>query len=289
MKPNICIFLGNDIYSWLTCHDLIANGHKDFSFKVYLPSVKSSKKPIDDLYMQGIYERKILQEVVFPFIDEKNIVNATYSSIKKLSEKFDISFEQVDNINSIEFIAGLDRFDGLVSIRCYQKFSKEYMEMFQGKPIWNLHPGDLPKYRGVMTFYRAMLNKDKNYAVTLHEMDEFWDAGPILSKMYGELNYDKCFLHSMFTAGKASGSFLFNCLRKKFYDVGFNKEVQDEYKYWGFPSSDEIKLGKENGVRIYDHKEILNEYLNTFFVNSEPNIVQEFGRRFNEFVGGGFK
>ncbi len=39
--------------------------------------------------------------------------------------------------------------DGVISLRCYQKFSPTMCAFSRrGKLLWNLHPGDLPRYRG---------------------------------------------------------------------------------------------------------------------------------------------
>ncbi|PIJ43296.1 formyltransferase family protein [Tatumella sp. OPLPL6] len=284
MKPNLCIFLGNDIFSWLTCHDLIKLGSKYFSFTIYMPESKSKNKPIDEIYNQSIYERKVLQDVVFPFIDKEDSIEGDYTSIDNISKEYGIPVQKVEDINDSEFLNKLDCYDGLISIRCYQKFSKEYMKKFKGKCLWNLHPGDLPKYRGVMTFYRAMLANDKSYAVSIHEMDEFWDAGPILFKKYGDFDYRLCFLCSMFSAGKKSGEFLLQSLQKYFSDEEVSSITQEEPNYWGFPTEEEIKNGKDSGVIIYDNNQLLKEYIQTFLTDTNSVKRELFTTRFNDFI-----
>lgn len=44
----------------------------------------------------------------------------------------------------------------------------------------NVHYANFPKYRGMHSIVWAMLNGDKKIGVTIHVMDEFIDAGPIL-------------------------------------------------------------------------------------------------------------
>lgn len=46
----------------------------------------------------------------------------------------------------------------------------------------NVHPSDLPHYRGPSPIQTALLNGDKQTAVTIMKMDEKMDHGPILAK-----------------------------------------------------------------------------------------------------------
>ena len=45
----------------------------------------------------------------------------------------------------------------------------------------NLHPAPLPEYRGCNSYAHAIINREKEYGVTLHYMDEGIDTGPIIS------------------------------------------------------------------------------------------------------------
>lgn len=48
----------------------------------------------------------------------------------------------------------------------------------------NVHPSDLPKYRGPAPIQYALLNGDEKTAITIMKMDERMDHGPILDKKY---------------------------------------------------------------------------------------------------------
>ena len=54
--------------------------------------------------------------------------------------------------------------------------------------IVNFHCGDLPSYRGNACPNWAILNNEKKIALTAHFMDEALDNGPILKKIYFDLN-----------------------------------------------------------------------------------------------------
>ncbi len=48
------------------------------------------------------------------------------------------------------------------------------------KPILNVHPSLLPKYKGLNTHLRAIKNKDKFTGATIHKVNEKLDSGKII-------------------------------------------------------------------------------------------------------------
>ena len=48
------------------------------------------------------------------------------------------------------------------------------------KPILNIHPSLLPKYKGLNTHNRAIQNKDKYSGATVHIVNEKLDSGKII-------------------------------------------------------------------------------------------------------------
>ncbi|WP_273875924.1 formyltransferase family protein, partial [Serratia marcescens] len=139
-----------------------------------------------------LYEREVLNDFVFPFVGRNAACEGAYQPPALFLAAAGVKAHRILDINDAAFISSLGHMDGVISLRCYQKFSADYVRAFsrRGKLLWNLHPGDLPRYRGVMTLFRAMMNGDKDCAVTLHEMDEHWDAGPVLARLPAELRHD---------------------------------------------------------------------------------------------------
>ena len=54
----------------------------------------------------------------------------------------------------------------------------------------NIHRGDLPKYAGVEPIKKALLNNEKEIAVSSHIIEETIDSGEILCKQFHPCNYD---------------------------------------------------------------------------------------------------
>ena len=57
--------------------------------------------------------------------------------------------------------------------------SREFIKNFS-KPIINIHPSLLPKYKGLNTHRRAIKNKDKYSGATVHIVNEKLDSGKII-------------------------------------------------------------------------------------------------------------
>ena len=96
----------------------------------------------------------------------KKIINPIST---KISEKILISILKK---NDIKFIC----LAGFMSI-----LSKDFIKKFNGK-ILNIHPSLLPKYKGLNTHYRAIINKDKYSGCTVHFVNSKLDSGKIVSQ-----------------------------------------------------------------------------------------------------------
>ena len=68
--------------------------------------------------------------------------------------------------------------------------SKRFINKFEGK-IVNIHPSLLPKYKGLHTHKKVLINKDKFSGCTVHFVSEKFDSGKIiLQKRVKVLNND---------------------------------------------------------------------------------------------------
>ena len=68
----------------------------------------------------------------------------------------------------------------LVCLAGFMKIlSKSFIKSFNGK-ILNIHPSLLPKYKGLNTHKRVLLNKDKFSGCTVHLVNDKLDSGKII-------------------------------------------------------------------------------------------------------------
>ena len=68
-----------------------------------------------------------------------------------------------------------------------QILSKYLIKNFNGK-ILNIHPSLLPKYKGLNTHKRALINKDKYSGCTVHYVTEKLDSGKIIIQKKVKIN-----------------------------------------------------------------------------------------------------
>ena len=57
--------------------------------------------------------------------------------------------------------------------------SKNFIKKFKGK-ILNIHPSLLPKYKGLNTHKKVLINKDKYSGCTVHFVNSRLDSGKII-------------------------------------------------------------------------------------------------------------
>ena len=65
------------------------------------------------------------------------------------------------------------------SVGYLKKINSEIIENYE---IINLHPSLLPKYKGLMTHKRMLINKEVKYGYTIHKVTKYLDDGEILNQ-----------------------------------------------------------------------------------------------------------
>ena len=134
------------------------------NFKNLIKFSKIKKAPISiNLVVSNIDKAKGLK-YADKFNIKKKIFN--YHNIKNTEKKILILLKK----EKISFIC----LAGFMKI-----LSKNFIRKFDGKII-NIHPSLLPKYKGLNTHHRAIINKDKFAGCTVHYVTEKLDSGKII-------------------------------------------------------------------------------------------------------------
>ena len=80
---------------------------------------------------------------------------------------------------------------------CEIVFSVGYLkkinsEIIENYVIINLHPSLLPKYKGLMTHKRMLINKEVKYGYTIHKVTKYLDNGEVISQNHRNIsNYNE--------------------------------------------------------------------------------------------------
>lgn len=272
-KMKVALFVGSDISSQLLLNRLVPEMRKNgYEPLIYLPMHKPSKKdPPRALRDLAFYERRVTNEVIYPFLNQHTIQEgASNYTPEQIATIYSIGVHEVEDINAPGFIKILHNdpdLAGGISIRCYQKFGENIISMFEAKGfLWNLHPGILPEYRGVMTLVRAMANGDNKTSYSLHVVDKNWDAGALLDVRPEPLNRDRPMLSNYCSLAPSGAPIILDALNQFFSGRLPQPHPQDPQKarYWTFPTIEELERYETNGPVLVDHNEMVEVYMNAF-------------------------
>jgi methionyl-tRNA formyltransferase len=94
-----------------------------------------------------------------------------------------IAVVDVDDVNARPFLDEVEklRVDLIVSLNCPQKLKRAILSL-PALGCINVHFGKLPKYRGILPIFYALLNRETSFGVTIHMMDEKLDNGEIVAQ-----------------------------------------------------------------------------------------------------------
>ena len=108
-------------------------------------------------------------------IISNNQVSKQIKELIKLNELKIKIYEKVSNLNT-KFIGNCDV---VFSVGYLKKIESKIIENYE---IINLHPSLLPKYKGLMTHKRMLINNEIRYGYSIHKVTKYLDDGEILSQ-----------------------------------------------------------------------------------------------------------
>ena len=108
-------------------------------------------------------------------IISNNQVSKQIKELIKLNELKIKIYEKVSNLDT-KFIGNCDV---VFSVGYLKKIESKIIENYE---IINLHPSLLPKYKGLMTHKRMLINNENKYGYSIHKVTKYLDDGEILSQ-----------------------------------------------------------------------------------------------------------
>ena len=108
-------------------------------------------------------------------IISNNQISKQIKELIKLNELEIKIYEKVSNLKP-KFLGDCDI---IFSVGYLNKINSEIIENYE---IINLHPSLLPKYKGLMTHKRMLINNEVNYGYSFHRVTRYLDDGEILSR-----------------------------------------------------------------------------------------------------------
>ena len=108
-------------------------------------------------------------------IISNNLISKQIKELIKSNELEIKIYEKVSNLKP-KFLGDCDI---IFSVGYLKKINSEIIENYE---IINLHPSLLPKYKGLMTHKRMLINKEAKYGYSIHKVTKNLDDGEILNK-----------------------------------------------------------------------------------------------------------
>ena len=124
-------------------------------------------------------KKNSLIKIVIVISNNPDALGLKYATKSKI-KSFGIKFKSKSNFEN-QSLKLLKKYD--VDMVCLAGFMKilsgNFIKKFS-KPILNIHPSLLPKYKGLNTHKRAIKNKDKFSGASIHKVTQNLDSGKII-------------------------------------------------------------------------------------------------------------
>jgi methionyl-tRNA formyltransferase len=137
----------------------------------------------------GFFDAKRLKTTLAlygPISTAAKTVQMAWSSLRggtvhRLFRSRGIPVRDPADVNAPEFLDELRRLgiDLIVSLNTPQRLKRPILQL-PAHGCVNVHFGMLPRYRGLMPVFHALMNGESSFGVTVHVMDEKLDNGDIL-------------------------------------------------------------------------------------------------------------
>ncbi|TGE21479.1 hypothetical protein E5K00_14430 [Hymenobacter aquaticus] len=201
-------------------------------------------------------EGGLLQSTLL-FTRQSNVpIDMVYSPTNELAgfcAKHQIPFQQVANINDeVESLARLVSDKIVFSINNGWLFRKPILSL-PGFRFYNIHSGLIPKYRGKpeVCIIFALLNGEKEYGVSLHEIDENIDTGRCLAIKKFPLNAHTTFEDVMVQCLKSCEAIFNENLHHIIRGASFESPVLPEPTSKLYSYKDLVKLADHKTAPAY--------------------------------------
>jgi len=174
----------------------------------------------------------------------------------ELSAHFALSDAPLNNINQPEGLEALRQFnpDLMVSIRFGRILRDQAIACAQSGVI-NLHSGLMPRYRGVMPTFWAMLAGETQIGMTLHwVLDATIDTGPIIGSTFQPCDLQASYVNNVWRLYDAGVDLMLNSISA--VDKG---ELRQELApanatggcYYSFPDTSALAEFSQQGLQLH--------------------------------------
>ncbi len=145
----------------------------------------------------------------------------TPSPVKEIALKYNLPIIQLEEIPQLE--------SDLIITASYGRIIPKEIINTPKKGSINLHPSLLPKYRGPSPIQTAILNGDRITGISIIQMDQKMDHGPVLAQQESAISPDDTYQSLEQKLSEQSADLLIEILPRYFKNK-LKPEIQDEHE-----------------------------------------------------------
>lgn len=174
-------------------------------------------------------------------------------SVRQVASRYNIPTYPCDNVNDPSYIERLKQLepDLIVSIAANQRFEGRLLNTPRLACL-NIHSALLPKYRGMDGLFWALAHGDSEVGVTVHLMNEAFDAGDIIAQQATAVAENDT-LHSLYFKVMEIGSSLLAGVVEDFASCTVSTTPNDlaSGSYFSAPTPEAVRQFRKLGRRFF--------------------------------------
>ena len=205
-------------------------------------------------------EQDLFNDLVFPLIEQTTPTDGRFAGFGELERRFGVPVQRFTSLKDQEALKRLQdgRADLFISIRFGMILGTEALRL-PPCGVLNLHSGLLPRYRGVLATFRALLNSDTEIGRTLHWIDSPGiDVGPIIETARTAVVKERSLLWHILSLYRPGARLIMNAIRRLERGEPVTGSAQDPSAgaYYSFPTQDDLIRFTALGWRLFDRKDV---------------------------------
>ena len=246
----ITLLANRDLPSNYALNLLLPRLAKDHSCALFLSDkVGGEAAQHPDLQRLQFLEQTLCNDLLFPPLDRLDATGEllTFSGLGTWLQQ---PWRRLNDPNSEAGLSALSatRPDVVMSLRYGRILQPEAINIpLQG--VLNLHSGRLPKYRGVMATFRAMVAADTQLGTTLHWIeDASIDTGRIVNTQSAPLDQRRCYLSNVLSLYDLSCASVIDAIDAiSIHQDLESSQAEGPSDYFSFPSAPDLAAFQANG------------------------------------------
>jgi methionyl-tRNA formyltransferase len=224
---------------------------------------RTGEDTIPELRAEKFLEREYPLHHFFPTLDREGTAGQ-WLTFNKIATKFGISIEREYDINGTDSTHRLTTWapDLILSAR-FSLIFKPHILALARLGAFNVHPGVLPGYAGVLAPLRALWNEEPRLGCTVHSIDKGIDTGPVYSISYLEATPGRAvqsYIPDLYRLGIDSLLELVNSIEN-----GHRPELTPQdpasFRYFRPPTAEDYRAKNIPLYDLSDYSKLLQQFL----------------------------